>query len=778
MSAPSPYALVGQRLVERGFPAIPTKPGSKCPGHIVGGEWCGMYDWQARYSGRLPTIDIEVPHWAAMADAGVCIVTGEIVGIDIDVNDKPIIAAIRGCLPYTPAVKRGAKGETLFFRGKCQSLSYNEYLPDGTRGRRLVDIIGPGRQSVLPPSVHPDTGQPYRWIGEKALEDIYPHELPELPDNVAELIAEALKPFGYKPENVSDVAYIRDHGDSDSPFRDLNNAALANLDAWVPKLGLARCKRVGGKYMAVADWRPSNTGQPLEKRKLNLSISTKGISDFGDGPKGYSPINLVMAACGLGDDTQRAFMMLSEWLGRGETVFSGNEKIEVMETYDSDAGEIFEDAAECDVANHNNDWIKLVKVGIVGELSDLILKSSTIPQPGMCAMSALSIVGTLGSRQMRTPHKRGQIHLMSILLAGTSAGKADPLQAVTTILVQSGLPELVSNWPASTAALYAIADRQPVSIMAVDEFGSTLDLVSGKNVPAHVRGLKATFRELYDGKYLRSHHANSNNGIVCVEPCVGILGVATPGQTYGALSSEDAESGMLNRFLVIDGDECPALKWDTPDLIVSDDLKARLLAIANREGGLNYARFRIGPATLQEGAYCVPWVNGAAQDHWRGYVEDIRAKTVRDATHAYHAGRCGQNALRVATILAIGENSADPRVSLANVIAGIALADASLATLTGGLAANYKKVPEAALREKVLGFVKRRGGVATKRDVGRAYGDACKSVAELENTVLAPLTASSRLIKADYRHKGAGRPATGYFTPKEYQKALADGRIL
>ena len=71
-----------------------------------------------------------------------------------------------------------------------------------------------------------------------------------------------------------------------------------------------------GKYVAVADWRPSNTGKPLEQRGLNLSISTKGISDFGDGPKGYSPINFVMAACGLGDDRGRAFMMLSDWLGR------------------------------------------------------------------------------------------------------------------------------------------------------------------------------------------------------------------------------------------------------------------------------------------------------------------------------------------------------------------------------------------------------------------------------------------------------------------------------
>ena len=90
--------------------------------------------------------------------------------------------------------------------------------------------------------------------------------------------------------------------------------------------------------------------QPFEKR-LDLSISTKGISDFGDGPKGYSPINLVTAAYGLGDDSGRAFMMLSEWLGRvpvfeGE-LFSQNEKRNAMilvngNGHDPDTGEVFE----------------------------------------------------------------------------------------------------------------------------------------------------------------------------------------------------------------------------------------------------------------------------------------------------------------------------------------------------------------------------------------------------------------------------------------------------
>src|SRR5262249_55442833 len=72
--------------------------------------------------------------------------------------------------------KTGARGETLFYYGPgiTQSQSWN------IAGKRVVDLIGPGRQTVLPPTIHPDTGAPYRWSGSETLEDLQPHELPTL----------------------------------------------------------------------------------------------------------------------------------------------------------------------------------------------------------------------------------------------------------------------------------------------------------------------------------------------------------------------------------------------------------------------------------------------------------------------------------------------------------------------------------------------------------------------------------------------------------------------
>jgi hypothetical protein len=58
-----------------------------------------------------------------------------------------------------------------------------------------VELIGPGRQTVLPPMPHPDTGQPYVWLGEEALEEVKPQELPALDLGVVQRLTEKLALF-------------------------------------------------------------------------------------------------------------------------------------------------------------------------------------------------------------------------------------------------------------------------------------------------------------------------------------------------------------------------------------------------------------------------------------------------------------------------------------------------------------------------------------------------------------------------------------------------------
>jgi hypothetical protein len=241
-----------------------------------------------------------------------------VVGLDIDTDDPEMKAAIKSVVPESLVGKRGNRGETRFY---CD--------PPGRRSRKfkindkvVCELLAVGSQSVLPPSTHPITGKPYEWIDGFELLDIEPQrDLPRLPDDIEDRIKGALGPFGYvpepepaKPNDPDDTPHTGD--DNQAPHRQLNDFARANLQGWVPELGLERWRRKTGRYLAyeaVATWRPSTQGRSTKDRDYNLSITSKSkIRDFGDG-RFYTPLDLVMAARTL--NLSDAFAWLDDKLG-------------------------------------------------------------------------------------------------------------------------------------------------------------------------------------------------------------------------------------------------------------------------------------------------------------------------------------------------------------------------------------------------------------------------------------------------------------------------------
>ena len=132
-----------------------------------------------------------------------------------------------------------------------------------------------------PPSLHPATGAPYRWLTVDTLEHVTVGHLPKLPDDIVAQLAEALAPFGYEapPERPDRVAHESVSGD----WRDVNEAALARPADWAPALG---AKRDGSSWRMQATWR-NGDGR-------NVSIHANGIKDWVR-DEGYSPIDLVAA---------------------------------------------------------------------------------------------------------------------------------------------------------------------------------------------------------------------------------------------------------------------------------------------------------------------------------------------------------------------------------------------------------------------------------------------------------------------------------------------------
>lgn len=106
--------------------------------------------WQ-RYCSSMPT-DIEYASFNKTVNIGLCLGKASgIVALDIDTDDQKVLSIC----PRSPLVKRGKKGETRFFK-------YN-----GERALKRhdlgVEILAEGNQTVLPPSIHPETKKEYVW---------------------------------------------------------------------------------------------------------------------------------------------------------------------------------------------------------------------------------------------------------------------------------------------------------------------------------------------------------------------------------------------------------------------------------------------------------------------------------------------------------------------------------------------------------------------------------------------------------------------------------------
>ena len=311
------YRAVGPKLIASGYCAIPIAPDTKAPGDFVGGRWVRMSGWTERFRDALP--NGETALWAgAPGSPGVGVVLGRssrgLVAIDIDAYDEEIVQAIIKTLPSTPLRKRGKKGATLFYSsGGLRSRALDFCAPDGAIVR-MIDVLAEGRQTVLPPTIHPDTREPYKWIGEKTLLEVAIDGIPSIVDADIDRAIAAVEAFGHKLRVASHEAEQAAPVNEDTPWARLNAHCMKHLSAWVPKLDLLGCQQYKQGYEAVARWRFPNGGLGLEIEDRNLKIEAKGIVDFGDGTRGYSPITLTIHS-GKAANWQDAYAWLAEKTG-------------------------------------------------------------------------------------------------------------------------------------------------------------------------------------------------------------------------------------------------------------------------------------------------------------------------------------------------------------------------------------------------------------------------------------------------------------------------------
>lgn len=153
-------AQYGRRLLDAGYEIVPLRPGLKHP---------GMTDWQ-----RVPSNAESLGKWLAngRANDGVGIRTARTPAVDIDVLDldaaEHMEAWCQEQIGFAPVRVGKAPKRLLVYRAEqpFPKMSSTWVSPDGVDQK--VEILGDGQQ-FCSYHVHPETGQPYTWIGRDSL---------------------------------------------------------------------------------------------------------------------------------------------------------------------------------------------------------------------------------------------------------------------------------------------------------------------------------------------------------------------------------------------------------------------------------------------------------------------------------------------------------------------------------------------------------------------------------------------------------------------------------
>lgn len=582
----SVFSQFAWKFIEREISVVPIAPGSKKPGQWSESRgWSGMSDW-TRFSKRLPT-ELEIEEWSKWPDAGIGVVLGPISNLtcldkDYDIpnggND-----ALQAIVPFSPIAKKGQKGWTRFYQFNGErSCSFD------VNGARVLDVLADGRQTVVPPTMHP-AGCSYVWITPEALDNILStKELPKLPSNFFDQVARVLAPYQTEKDikfQHKTIAPIEDNDPinversvSAQYYHDLNEQALRQLEDWVPKI-VPNSKRERDGYRTVATWRNAE--------KPNVGIHPSGIFDFG-GNYGMTPIDLVMYANGLSFAKAAESLRRCLPLNEPEPIMFGEPDpkgvapdpkgwpappkaapvVAVPPTFSPlpwDTKPIvpvqlppttsFEPARAVPAFISN-------PPGMLGEITRWISATAPKSQHELALAAAIALCSVVMGRTYRSQYGNWT-SLYLVLVARSTEGKEHPQACVEKILTDADLPHLIGgSGYTSAGAVYSALLKSPCHVATIDEMGKLLKMSRSKgqaNSEAALDKLIEAFGRTdgvlrpptYSTMTLSKGQATNVERIVH-NPAITLLGATTPATFYDNLTDDLVKDGFLGRCIVVE----------------------------------------------------------------------------------------------------------------------------------------------------------------------------------------------------------------------------------
>lgn len=635
----------GAKLVDAGYRIIPIMPGTKRPGRFDGNTWGELARWT-----EVNAQQIHVDLWSKWTGAGIGILCGEVVAIDIDVLEPEIAVQVGKVfekhLGQSELMRIGKAPKALYLYRTAEPFTKISMHP--------IEVLGVGQQFVAY-AIHPETGKPYDWPFSA------PHETPvdQLPLVTREQVLAACEE-AYKtlPPNLRKKSL----GKTFVPDKD----AKTSHDGLVGTLAAVEdaLKFVKNPDLSWDDW-----------NKIGMAIycatEAKGFVIFDQWSRSSGKYNQLETRqrwdhysksppTKIGAGSLYFFAQQNGWVPPPHIDLNPIKSVRVDLTGVDKPKKVVRSTRE----NFPGEWFD--SPSLVGRITRWINSTAQQPQPTFALMNTLCMLGALYGRRYAMSQLNTRCNLFAIAVAKPGAGKDHSRQRVKELMMAAGLGQLIcgDRFSSGVAILRTLYDY-PSRISHLDEMGLYLQSLTAKNAASHQRDIIKTLLEIYSsssGIYHGQEYADSRDRqrYDISQPNFNFFGTTTPRTLIPALNHDMVDNGTLSRILLVPPfEDYPDVQIpernDVPEDLI-DDLRNTYQVAPNGVGNLTNVQTLPGSAVVP---MTVEWEDTAFAEYSRVRQWQLENSRNEDALWV----RYTEITVKIAMIEAIARDPAAPIVT-------------------------------------------------------------------------------------------------------------------
>ena len=530
------------QYLAKGYSVIPLMPRQKGP--KLGG-------W-SNYCEQLMDPDTARQHCGKNNNIGLCLgPASNLCAVDIDTDDPELIKKIEKLLPVSPLRKKGAKGFTVF--DKYNGMDSKSVKDEKGNG---LDFLSKGRQTVLPPSIHP-SGMPYQWLTSTTLLDVDKKDLPELPISAIEQVLALFKapvvprkepervPMQfYQDAAIEDARLALTYLDADESYEQWVQIGLALNSAFGDEKGFElfnewSAKGSQGKYDGTAKcykkYRSLENPEQITISTLFFYARAKGYQGTSDWGYGVSE-----------EDVKKFDDAVDDWLSIKKAVDVSQE--ETIDTI-------------------------LHPVGLVKTVYEWVKKTSMYRQDLFAAAAATSVVSLAYAKKFSFRENKTNNYIIAVGPAGCGKGRiCDQAQWLVQHAPEAISSKLIGEFRSDVGFIDALLGRDGIIYAYIDEIGQYLRNIKGENTSAYTRAIGSELIKMFSrasGTYsTAAYSSKAKRDIINIEcPCAIVFGQSVPSRLFESLTKADFEDGFVPRFTLIEVKMKSRIPVKNPDYV-------------------------------------------------------------------------------------------------------------------------------------------------------------------------------------------------------------------